>query len=69
MKIISKFKINHSVKCDYCGHFIAYKDLIEGGATQIKFIPYTEFTAEESGWICPKCSDEEEEFYLNGNKN
>lgn len=60
---------NNLIKCDFCGRFIAHKELEEGGRARLDFTPDTEFTCEYSGWICPRCAKNEEEFYLNGNKN
>lgn len=64
----------NSTKCEYCGQFIPEKDMDDylrngGGPAKFVFSPDSHFTSEDSGWICKKCADEEEEFYLNGNKN
>ncbi len=43
------------MRCNICGHFIAYKDFDEGGsAVRILDTPDTEFTSECYITLCPK---------------
>lgn len=43
-----------TIKCSYCGKYIAHEDL-ENGKAKYEFTPDSPFGAEVSCWICEKC--------------
>ncbi len=42
------------IKCDLCGKFISHKN-IEQNKAKCKYIPDTEYTVEETTFICENC--------------
>ena len=42
-------------KCDFCGRFIAIKDLDEGTAYTCMITPDSHFTKEEYETVCKSC--------------
>lgn len=57
-----------SIRCDVCGRFVNYKDLIAGRAYRTLLTPDSEFTCEEYETLCGQCNLPEHRFcteYLN----
>ncbi len=44
-----------NIKCDWCGKFIAKKELEYDGRARLDFEPDSAFGPEICGWICPDC--------------
>lgn len=44
------------IKCNFCGRFVALKDLEDGSARVIFISDDTEFTAEEYETKCKRCN-------------
>lgn len=51
----------NSIKCDYCGKFISYKDLSEGRAVHYMDTPDSELTFETYRSVCSKCNNNNKE--------
>ena len=43
-------------RCDGCGKFIAYADIENGDAVR-NFIPDTEYSSEQTEYLCKKCNE------------
>lgn len=51
-------KNDYKIKCDYCGRFIAHKELDKGGGASSVFVPESLVTTEEHSFRCKKCTEE-----------
>ena len=48
--------IKEKFRCDFCGRFIAIKDLDEGTAYTCMITPDSHFTKEEYETVCKSCN-------------
>ena len=49
--------MSNTFKCDICGKFIAYKELMKDGGASQSFIPETNYTRERIEHRCKRCTD------------
>jgi len=45
------------IKCDYCGRFIKYADLVDNTAFNIMITPESDISFEEYKSICKSCTE------------
>ena len=45
-----------AIKCDWCGQYIPYKDLMNGDAKRILKTPDSAYTTEQYESVCRKCN-------------